>query len=158
MAPPALQHEIDDPALDGGDWLFKKDGQVYGPVEGRRLAELLYAGQLSGVTLVSPGDGSWGPLVQVPAFLVHVKKAEAARRVEQEVTGRRVLQARKARTRTAALVAAAALVVAAAVGVALLIGRSRLERDPLLEGFGAGISIVAPARIGVAAPAGADEI
>jgi hypothetical protein len=150
--------EIDDPALDGGDWLFEKDGQVYGPVEGRRLAELLYAGSVSGETPVSGGDGSWRPLVQVGPFLVHVRKAEAAQRVEQEVTGRRLLRARQARTRRVGLLTVALLVVVGAAGLAFLLGRSRVEPSPLLDGFGAGITILAPARVALARPAADDEV
>jgi len=149
---------IDDPALDGGDWLFQRDGQIYGPVEGRRLAELLYEGRIGPETQVSAGDGTWRPVSQVPLFLVHVKKAEAAQRVEQEVTGRRKLQARRERTRLAGWAVAAGLVVLGAVGLAILVGRGRIERSPLLEDFGAGISIAVPARIGVARPAAPGEV
>lgn len=158
MPLPTPSIAIDDPALDGGDWLFQRDGQVYGPVEGRRLAELLYEGQLGPETQVSSGDGAWRPLAQVPLFLVHVKKAEAAQRVEQEVTGRRRLQVRRERTRLAGWVVAAGLVVLGAVGLAILVGRGRIERSPLLEDFGAGISIAVPARIGVARPAAPGEV
>ena len=158
MPLPTTAIAIDDPALDGGDWLFQRDGQVYGPVDGRRLAELLYQGQIGPLTQVSSGDGAWRPIAQVSPFLVHVKKAEAAQRVEQEVTGRRKLQARRERTRLAGWAVAAGLVVLAAVGLAFLVGRGRIERSPLLEDFGAGISIAVPARIAVAAPAGAGEV
>jgi hypothetical protein len=150
--------EIDDPALDGGDWLFQRDGQVYGPVDGRALAGLLYRGEVSGITLVSPGDGAWRRLVEVGPFLVHVHKAEAALRVDREVTGARLLQARKARTRTAGLVVAAVLLVVGAAGVAFLLGGGRAGRSKLLDDFGAGISISAPARVAVARPAPADEV
>jgi hypothetical protein len=150
--------EIDDPALEGGDWLFKKDGHVYGPVEGRRLATLLYRGEVTGLTLVSSGDGSWHPLAQVGPFLVHVHKAEATRRVEQEVTGRRALKARQARTKGVGLVVAAALAVVGAAAVAFLLGRSRVERSALLDDFGAGVSIVASARVAVARTAASDEV
>jgi len=153
--PPEIQ--IDDPALDGGDWLFQRDGQVYGPVEGRRLAELLYAGDLTAASLVSSGDGSWHPVAQVAAFLVHVRKAEAALRVEQEVTGARALRTRKARTRTAGLVAGAAALVLGAAFLAVWLGRGG-DHSPLLDDFGAGITISVPARIGVAARGDAGEI
>lgn len=153
-APPVIL----DPALDGGEWLFQRDGQVYGPVEGRRLAELLYLGELSAVTLVSSGDGAWRPLVQVDVFLVHVRKAEAAARVEQEVTGRRVLQVRRRRTRAAGLAVGAVMVVVAAGGVAFLASRGPAGRDPLLDDFGAGITIAAPARVGVARRADPAEV
>jgi hypothetical protein len=147
---------LDDPALDGGDWLFQRDGRVYGPVEGRRLAELLYRGELGAASLVSSGDGSWQPIGHVPQFLVHVKKAEAALRVEQEVTGARALRARQARTRTAGLVLGALALVGGAGGLALWLGRGG-DHSPLLDDFGAGISIAVPARIGVAS-AGTGEI
>jgi hypothetical protein len=150
--------DLDDPALDGGDWLYQRDGQVYGPLDGRRLAELLYRGEVVGATKVSTGDGDWRPLEAVGAFLVHVKKAEAAHRVEQEVTGRRLLKARQDRTRTASLVLGAVLVVAGAGVAAFLLSKNRLERSPLLDGFGAGISIVAPARVAVASRAVEEEV
>jgi hypothetical protein len=148
----APAYQIDDPALDGGDWLFQRDGRVYGPVEGRRLAELLYRGELAAASLVSSGDGSWRPVAHVPQFLLHVKKAEASLRVEQEVTGARALRVRQARTRTAGLLVAAALLVAGAGGLAIWLGRGG-ERSPLLDDFGAGISISVPARIGLAGAA-----
>ena len=149
--------QVDDPALDGGDWLFQRDGLVYGPVEGRRLAELLYRGELHGASLVSSGDGTWQPVAHVPQFLLHVKKAEAALRVEQEVTGARALRTRQARTRTAGLVIGALALVGGAGGLALWLGRGA-EHSPLLDDFGAGISIVVPARIGVAGRADAGPV
>jgi GYF domain 2 len=149
--------QVDDPALDGADWLFQRDGKVYGPVEGRRLAELLYRGELVGATLVSSGDGSWQPVAHVPQFLLHVKKAEAALRVEQEVTGARALRVRQARTRTAGLLIGALALVGGAGGLALWLGRSG-DHSPLLDDFGAGISISVPARVGVAGRGGAGEV
>lgn len=157
-AAPETSIEIDDPALDGGDWLFQRDGQVYGPVEGRRLAAMLYRGEVTGATPVSTGDGAWRPLVEVGPFLVHVHKAEAAIRVDREVTGARQLQARRARTRTAGLVAAAILLVGGAAGVAWLLGRGGAGRSRLLDDFGAGITISAPARVAVARPSASDEV
>jgi hypothetical protein len=146
-AAPALQ--VDDPALDGGDWLFQRDGLVYGPVEGRRLAELLYRGELHAASLVSTGDGAWRPVAHVPQFLLHVRKAEAALRVEQEVTGARALRRRRARTRTAGLAIGALALVGGAGGLALWLGRGG-DHGALLDDFGAGISIAVPARVGVA--------
>lgn len=157
-ATPDASIEIDDPALEGGDWLFQRDGQVYGPVEGRRLAAMLYRGEVSGRTPVSVGDGAWRPLVEVGPFLVHVHKAEAAIRVDREVTGARQLEARRARTRTAGLVAAAVLLVGGAAGVAWLLGRGGAGRSRLLDDFGAGVTISAPARVAVARPSASDEV
>ena len=95
--------DIDDPALRGGEWLFKRDGQVFGPVDSRRLAALLYQGEIDGATLVSAGNGAWTPVAQVPLFLVHAKQAEAGLRVEREVTGQRELRRRRGRVRALAL-------------------------------------------------------
>jgi hypothetical protein len=146
----------DDPGLQGGEWLFRRAGQVFGPVDSRALAAMLYRGELSGATPVSTGDGSWRALAEVPTFLVHAKRAEAARRVEQEVTGARVLAARRNRRRVLGLAAAALLLVALGVGVALRLARR--EASPLLEDFGAGLRIASAARVGVASrPAGEDE-
>ncbi len=147
IPPPAIQ--IDDPALDGGDWLFQRDGKVYGPVEGRRLAALLYTGELTAASLISSGDGSWHPVSQVATFIVHLRKAEASLRVEQEVTGARALRAREQRTRTAGLVLGALALLAGAAGLAIALGRGG-DHSPLLDDFGAGITISVPARVGVA--------
>jgi len=150
--------DIDDPALDGTDWLFEQSGQVYGPVEGRRLAGLLYAGEVNAETRVSSGDGAWRRLEEVGPFLLHVRKAEAAQRVEQDVTGNRLLKARRARNRWVGVAVAGVLVVLGAAGLAALLSRGQVERSPLLEGFGQGITLVTPARVAVARPAAEDEI
>jgi hypothetical protein len=147
--------QVDDPALAGGDWLFQRDGKVYGPVEGRRLAELLYRGDLGAASLISSGDGSWHPVAHVPLFLLHLRKAEASLRVEQEITGARALRVRQARTRSAGYLLGALALVGGAGGLALWLGRGG-ERSPLLDDFGAGISIAVPARIGVAARGAGD--
>jgi hypothetical protein len=141
----------DDAGLDGGEWLFRRDGQVFGPVDSRALAAMLYRGEIDGRTPVSTGDGSWRPVASVPTFLVHAKKAEAALRVEREVTGARMLRARRNRRRALALGGAAVLLVAGAVGGALHLARRSRETSPLLEDFGAGIRIASAARVGVGA-------
>jgi len=144
----------DDPRLEGGEWLFRRDGQVFGPIDSRALAAMLYRGEIDGRTQVSPGDGSWSALGQVPAFLLHVKKAEAGIRVEREVTGARMLRARAHRRRLVALVAAALVLVGGATGTALwFAARRAVDTSPLLEDFGAGIRIASAARVGVSARA-----
>jgi hypothetical protein len=140
---------IDDPALEGGEWLFRRAGEVFGPIDSRAIAAMLYRGDLDPATPVSCGDGAWRPVGEVPIFLLHARKAVAALRVEREVTGARLLRARKGR-RKALLAAAAALVlVAGAVGGAFILARGGAETSPLLEDFGAGIRIASAARVGV---------
>jgi hypothetical protein len=148
----------DDPRLEGGEWLFRRDGQVFGPVDSRALAAMLYRGEVGAGTAVSAGDGAWAPLGEVPAFLLHVKRAEAGLRVEREITGERLLRARARRVRLFALGAAAVVLVAGAAGGAtILAARRALDTSPLLEDFGAGIRIASAARVGISGRGAEDE-
>jgi hypothetical protein len=69
--------------------------------------------------------------------------------VEREVTGERLLRARRKRRRAIALGVAAALLVGGAGGGAFLLARRVRVTSPLLEDFGAGIRVVSAARVGV---------
>jgi hypothetical protein len=148
----------DDPRLEGGEWLFRRDGQVFGPVDSRALAAMMYRGEIDASTPISPGDGTWAAAGQVPIFVVHAKKAEAAQRVEAEVTGARVLRARRHRLRIVKLTLAAVVLVGGAVWVALFVAQ-RLASDasPLLQDFGAGIRIASAARVGVSTRGAAED-
>jgi hypothetical protein len=148
----------DDPRLEGGEWLFRRDGQVFGPVDSRALAAMLYRGEIDGRTPVTAGDGTYTPLGEVPAFVLHVKKAAAGLRVEREVTGARALRARKNRVRMVVLGLAALLLVGGAVGGALVVASRRAsDTSPLLQDFGAGIRIASAARVGVSRRVAEDE-
>jgi hypothetical protein len=150
---------LDDPRLEGGEWLFRRGGQVFGPVDSRGLAAMLYRGELDASTPVSPGDGAWRPAGEVPVFLLHAKQAEAAQRVEREVTGARQLAVRRGRRRAALGVLAVAILVGGAAVIGLLLARRPPETSALLEDFGAGISIASAARVGVGhRPAEADDM
>jgi hypothetical protein len=151
--PPA---RIEDPALSGGEWLFRRAGQVFGPVDSHTIATMLYRGDIDATTPVSEGQGAWTPVGEVPIFVLHSKKAEAAQRVEREVTGARMLRQRRNRRHAALVAAAAVLLVAAGVGGGLLLWRLRGRpgtTSPLLEDFGAGIRIASAARVGVSSRA-----
>src|SRR5512133_923929 len=149
---------LDDPALDSGEWLFKRTGKVFGPVPTRRLVQMLYKGELDGETQVSTGDGGWQSLADIPAFMVHVRKAEAAQRVEQEVTGARLLRQRRRRRGMVAV----GVVLLAAMGAGgyaawVVAGRSQV-RSALLEDFGSGVRISVAATVGTGRRAADDEI
>jgi hypothetical protein len=151
---------FDDPRLEGGEWLFRREGQVFGPVDSRGVAAMLYRGDLDARTPVSAGDGAWRPVGEVPIFLVHAKRAAAAIQVEREITGARAIRDRHRRRHTAVLVVALVLLVLGAAGGGFLLARRRNAPSPLLEDFGAGIGIASAARVGVssrAAPA-EDEV
>ena len=147
-----------DPRLEGGEWLFRRAGQVFGPVDSQALVAMLYRGEIDGSTPVSGGDGAWHSVSQFPMFLVHVKKAEAGLRVEREVTGARLLRARRNRRRAIVGTLAALLLVAGAVTGVLFFTRRQGQTSALLEDFGAGIRIASAARVGVAHREDADDL
>lgn len=149
---------IDDPALESGEWLFKRTGKVFGPIPSRRLAAMLYRGELDAETPVSSGDGTWQTVADVPLFMVHARKAQAQLRVEREVTGARLLKRR--RHRRWAIAVGVLLLVAmggGGYGAWVLAARSA-QRNPLLEDFGSGIRISVAATIGTGQRAADDEI
>jgi hypothetical protein len=149
---------IDDPALEGGEWLFKSGGKVFGPVPSRRLAQMLYKGEVSGDTPVSTGDGTWQVVADLPIFMVHARKAEAALRVEREVTGARMLRQR--RHRRGAMIVGVILAAAMAAGgyAAWVVANRAPERNALLEDFGSGIRISVAATIGTGRRDAQEEI
>jgi hypothetical protein len=147
----------DDPALDGGEWLFRKGGQVFGPVDSRTLARMLYRGEVEGRTAISSGDGEWRPAAEVGPFVVHARKAEAALRVEAEVTGARALRRRRNRALVAGVVVVSLLVVGGAVWVAVNLARKAHGTSALLEDFGAGLRIASAARVGISRRAEAQD-
>jgi len=138
-----------DPRLDGGEWLFRRGGQVFGPLDSRGIAAMLYRGEIDGATALSSGDGKWRPVSEIPVFLVHARKAAAALRVEREVTGARLLRARRKRRRIVAAVLGLLLLVGGAISGVVLLTRSAAVTSPLLEDFGAGIRVASAARVGV---------
>jgi hypothetical protein len=138
-----------DPRLEGGEWLFRRSGQVFGPVDSRGIAAMLYRGEIDGATPLSSGDGQWRSVSEVSIFLVHAKKAAAAQRVEREVTGARLLRERRNRRRVGVAVLAILLLVGGAITGVVLLTRERAGTSPLLEDFGAGIRIASAARVGV---------
>jgi hypothetical protein len=146
-----------DSRLDGGEWLFRRGGQVFGPVDSRGIAAMLYRGELDGSTPLSPGDGSWRPVSEIPLFLVHARKAEAGLRVEREVTGARLLQARRNRRRAVVVALAVLLLVAGSVGFVVFLKRGEARTSALLEDFGEGIRIASAARVGVSSAAPAED-
>lgn len=147
MARPLDDSELpDDPALKGGEWLYRRQGEVFGPFDSRHLAAKLYGGEIDAGTPVSSDGGNWAPVGEVPVFRLHARKAEAALRVEREVTGARMLVQRKRRRNTALVVGLAVAAVAGAGLAAYLLAPGRGRVSPLLEDFGEGIRI-ASARI-----------
>jgi hypothetical protein len=76
--------QIFDAAAPAGDWMFKKEELVFGPLPAKQLIEKLYAGEISGSTPIAEEGGEFRPLREVPHFTVHLAKAEAKLRVQRE--------------------------------------------------------------------------
>lgn len=102
-----------DVVSGGGDWLFRQGEMVLGPVPAQQIVSKLYAGELTGLSEISPlGQQRFRPIAQEPFFKVHLAKAEAKLRVEAAANAERS-KAQRSRNLKIGVVALVALVVAA---------------------------------------------
>ena len=102
-----------DTVSSGGEWLFRQEGLVLGPIPATKIVEMLYAGQIDGRTDVARmGSHNFQPLANEEIFRVHHAKAEAKRRVDAAAAAETAHLARR-RNRKVAAVALIALVLAA---------------------------------------------
>jgi hypothetical protein len=99
--------QVLDLGTSGGEWTFKQDDMVFGPLPARQIVDKLYRGEVDGETLVSPSDqeGAFSPLREVPFFAVHVAKAEARLRVKRDSDEFRTKEAFGFRVRTGVIAA-----------------------------------------------------
>ncbi len=98
-------------------WLYKKHGEVFGPVTSKDLLHRLYDGEIDAETEISPEDGEFLALRRYGAFRGHLPKVEAHRRHAAE------LEAEKRRAkRTAMLRRAAFVVVGSLLAIAVFAG------------------------------------
>lgn len=65
-------------------WLYQKDGAVFGPVKPKELLEMLYRGELNAESPIAPEDGEFLPLRRIGAFRSHLPKVEAHQRDKAE--------------------------------------------------------------------------
>ncbi|HUB07550.1 MAG TPA: hypothetical protein VMB50_11140 [Myxococcales bacterium] len=103
-----------DLGTSGGKWMFKENGMVFGPVPARLLLDKLYKGEIGPDTEVArEEEENFRTLREVAFFTVHLAKAQAKLRVEQEesriAAGERQGRHRRAATAVALVVAALAL-------------------------------------------------
>lgn len=104
-----------DLGTSGGNWLFKDQELLMGPVPARVLVDKLYAGEIGPDTPVADErDEAWTRLKDVPFFTVHIARAQARGRVLREKRAAEV-QARRRRTTRVAILAAAAVILVIAV-------------------------------------------
>lgn len=126
--------QVIDVGTSGGDWMFKQDDVVFGPMPARVLIEKMYSGEVTGETLVIQSDqeGDFTPLRDVVFFTVHLAKAEAKQRVKRDTDEFNTLETRGRRQRTVVIagLVLATLVVAVGSAYYLVIERQhRLQRE-----------------------------
>lgn len=92
----------DDDATEG-EWLFKQDDVVLGPVSAAVLVPRIEAGELSADTPVGREAGKWRPLKAVPYFKEILDKAEAQKRALLEQLEREARLRRQRLARWSAL-------------------------------------------------------
>ncbi|HOX45248.1 MAG TPA: AgmX/PglI C-terminal domain-containing protein [Myxococcota bacterium] len=124
------------PELPRGDWLFKLQGEVLGPVSSREIVERMFVGEIDESTQVSLEEGAWVSVQQLPAwhpFLYQAKaklRAERAR-AEAELAARR----RKLRHLINIGIGAGALVVTSFAVVYLLIVQNPYRNEQNLKAW-----------------------
>lgn len=102
----------DDPAV--GEWLFKKDDVVLGPVNASVILSRIQAEEIDGDTPIGREAGQWRPLKEIAYFASEVERATHRKEMEEQ---RRFAEAKRRKEqglRTA--------MYAAAVGAPLVAG------------------------------------
>lgn len=87
------EREVGEPGA--GEWLFQQDGRLFGPLPASVLIERLERGELSAGTPIAPEGGPFRPLREVPAFVAHVARIEAHRKVHGELDAARRVERRR---------------------------------------------------------------
>lgn len=108
-----------------GEWLFLRDGKLFGPVPARILIERLEKGELGPETPVAAEGGAFRPLREVPGFVAAVAHLEAHRRVRGELSAARRTERRRVAGRGLLFGGVAAAVAAVAVAGVLVYDRFR---------------------------------
>jgi hypothetical protein len=160
MAEPVQRRisQVIDVGTTGGDWMFKQNDMVFGPMPARLLIEKMYLGEVGGDTLIAPSDhdGEFSPLREVSFFTVHLAKAEARLRVKRDTDEFNTLEQRGRTRRTTVIVGliAGALIVAGGLGYYLVVERHRMLQKEIDE-----IPITGNApEVASADPSGGDEV
>ena len=95
----------------GDGWMYKIDGNVYGPITAQDLLEELYRGEIDDETFVCPEGGKFRPISEFEVLAEHIEQAKAhqaqAHAIKEKAQADRV-----ARTRRRLLLLAVTLVLA----------------------------------------------
>lgn len=65
-------------------WLYKLNGQIFGPVSSKVLLEKLYGGEVDAETPIAPQDGEFMALRRYGAFRLHLPKVAEHRAAAEE--------------------------------------------------------------------------
>ncbi len=88
------EHDVGERAA--GEWLFQREGRLFGPLPLPVLIERLERGELSADTPVAPDHGgAFRPLRETPAFIDAVARVEAHRKVHGELEVARQAERRR---------------------------------------------------------------
>ena len=72
----------DDPAV--GEWLFKKDDVVLGPVNASVILSRIQAEEIDGDTPIGREAGQWRPLKEIEYFASEVERATHRKEMEAQ--------------------------------------------------------------------------
>lgn len=119
------------PDTSGGDWLYRKEGLVLGPLPAAKIIEMLYAGQIDGRTDVARmGSLQFRPLANEDFFRVHHAKSEAKHRVDAVAAVESASHARRRNLKVVAVTIIALLFAGGAAFVARYFAIHNPWKDP----------------------------
>jgi hypothetical protein len=131
----AVDNAPHDDDATKGEWVFKQDDVVLGPVSSSVLVQRIEQGGLSEQTPVGREAGKWRPLKAVPYFQEILDKAERRRRAIAEQTAREAAQRKERALRVVAMAALVAmpLLVGVVTGRAVMVARPWDDTDSWLQ-------------------------
>jgi len=111
----------------GDGWMYKIDGNVYGPITAQELLEELYRGEIGDDTLVCPEGGKFRPIHEFEVLADHIEQAKV-HRAQANAIREKARADKVARTRRRLLLLTVTLVLAGGA-FALTIGMIRDYRS-----------------------------
>lgn len=125
------ERDVGEPVA--GEWLFRREGKLFGPVPAAVLVERLEAGEFSPDLSVAPEGGEFRPLREVPEFVPVLARLEARRKVEGELAAARRVARRRGLGRLLLWGGLAAGVAAAVAAGVIALVKARLPEAAVAE-------------------------